>query len=96
MTAPQDIQDAKEQKLNKLIETELYQTLLKREEEIKEERPVGRPKKITTDVLRKLYEAFLIGSSDEEACFYANIGLRTMYDFEEANPDFSQLRDEWK
>lgn len=56
----------------------------------------GRPKKITEDILRKLKEAFLIGCTDEEACFYANIGIRTMYDFQEANDWFSQWKEALK
>ncbi len=53
----------------------------------------GRPIAVTPDVLRKLEEAFLVGASDEQACLYADIGTRTLYDYCEANPEFSQRKE---
>ena len=94
MTAPKDLQDAKDKGLNRLEETDLFKKLLKKEKRSKPQ--VGRPKKIDTFVLRKLYEAFIVGSSDEEACFWANIGKSCLYDFQAEYPEFLELKEEWK
>lgn len=57
-------------------------------------RPVGRPTVMTEDVLRKLETAYLLGCTDIEACFSAGIGRRTLSDYEEAHPEFSQRKKE--
>lgn len=56
----------------------------------------GRPTIMTPDVLTKLEEAFLLGLSDLEACFLANINPRTLYKYQVANPDFIQRKHELK
>lgn len=56
----------------------------------------GRPTVITAETLGKLKQGFLMGLSDEEACLFANIGTRTLYDYQAANPSFSQDKTEWK
>ena len=56
----------------------------------------GRPKKINQDILGKLKEAFLIGCTDEEACFYANINPDTMYEFQKTHSWFSEWKDALK
>lgn len=94
MTAPKDLQEAKEKGLNRLEDTDIYKTLLKREKKSKPQ--VGRPKIIDSTILRKLYEAFIVGSSDEEACFWANIGKSSLYDFQIDYPEFLELKEEWK
>jgi len=96
MTAPKDLQKAKDKGLNRLEDTDLYNNLLKLERKSHHKPQVGRPKKVDTNVLRKLYEAFIIGASDEEACFWANLGLRTLYVFQKEYPEFLQLKEEWK
>jgi len=53
----------------------------------------GRPTVMTEEVLRKLEEAFLMGCTDVEACLYADIGQRTLYDYQEANPEYSQRKE---
>lgn len=78
-----------------------FQELLDKAEEDQEKRtPVkrkpGRPQAIDADVLRQLRQAFLMGCSDEEACAYASIGARTLYDFQTKFPEFSQYKEEWK
>lgn len=56
----------------------------------------GRPKKINEEILGKLREAFLIGCTDEEACFYANINKDTMYEFQKINLWFSDWKEALK
>lgn len=56
----------------------------------------GRPTVMTKEVLTKLEEAFLIGCSDTEACFYAGISTRTLYRYEEQNEDFCRRKEELK
>lgn len=57
---------------------------------------MGRPTVMTDEVLRKLEEAFLLGCSDIEACFYANIGQQTLYDYQKNNPDFTERKAQLK
>lgn len=45
---------------------------------------------MTDVVLQKLRDGFLMDYSDEEACLYAGISARTLYNYQEANPDFLQ------
>jgi hypothetical protein len=49
-----------------------------------------RPTVMTPEVVRKLEEAFTMDCTDEEACAFAGIGLRTYYDHRAADEDFSQ------
>lgn len=53
----------------------------------------GRPTKINDEVLLKLEEAFKIGCTDEEACFYADIGTSTLYDYCKKNKAFSERKE---
>lgn len=48
---------------------------------------------MTEDTLRKLNEAFALGCTDEEACLYADIGTSTLYDYQKANPKFSEQKE---
>ncbi len=57
---------------------------------------LGRPSVMTEEVIRKLEEAFIIGASDKEACFVANISMSTLYDYCKANPDFSERKEDLK
>lgn len=57
---------------------------------------MARPTKMTPEVLDKLRQAYLIGATNAEACGYAEIGERTLYDYLEQNPEFSQKIDNWK
>lgn len=56
----------------------------------------GRPTVITEEVLRKLETAFAMGCSDREACLYADIGSSTLYDYQNANPDFLERKNALK
>jgi len=57
---------------------------------------VGRPTVMTDDVLDKLRQAFLFGATKEEACAFADIGYRTLYDYVDRNPEFSQQIEKWQ
>src|SRR3990167_1785615 len=46
----------------------------------------GRPTKLTDATIQKLKESFALGSSIEEACFYAEIANQTYYNWIEKNP----------
>lgn len=56
----------------------------------------GRPSKMTPDTVKKLEEAFLLGCSDLEACFYADITKPTLYDYCEKHPGFSDRKEALK
>lgn len=53
---------------------------------------MGRPCKITKAVLGKLEEAFALGCTDAEACFYADINPDTLYEYCKKHPDFSERK----
>lgn len=56
----------------------------------------GRPTKMTEATLKKLEEAFAFGSTDEEACFYADISHQTLYNYQKENPDFVERKEALK
>ena len=57
----------------------------------------GRPTVMTPDTLAKLKEAFLMGCTDSEACLYAgDIAPATLYNYQEKNPKFLELKEQWK
>lgn len=58
--------------------------------------PNGRPPVITPDVIKKLEEAFAWGCSDVEACLWADVNPRSLYKWQEKNPDFVQRKAELK
>jgi hypothetical protein len=60
------------------------------------ESKTGRPTKMTKATLGKLRGAFLMGSTDEEACVFAQIHPSTLYDYQQQNPDFSEEKEVWK
>ena len=57
---------------------------------------MARPTIMTKDRIAKLREAFLIGATDSEACGYADISARTLYDYQEKHPKFLQKKQAWK
>ena len=57
---------------------------------------VGRPTKMTPEVLKKLEDAFANDFSDKEACFWANISPKTLYNYQTSNPEFVQRKEELK
>jgi len=56
----------------------------------------GRPTSVTTEVIGKLEQAFAIGASDKEACFYANINPDTLYAYQKKYPQFSERKEALK
>lgn len=54
----------------------------------REKKKIGRPLKITDEVLKKLEYAFSLGCSDNEACIYADITPATLYNYQKRYPDF--------
>lgn len=56
----------------------------------------GRPTKLTDEVVNKLEEAFSIGCSIEEACFYANISRQSYYNWEKENKELFDRFNELK
>jgi hypothetical protein len=61
-----------------------------------QKRSVGRPTKLTEDVLKKLEEAFSIGASDKEACFYAGISHQALYNYQEKHPEYVDRKEALK
>lgn len=53
---------------------------------------VGRPTIMTGEVLKKLDEIFALGGTDEEACLFADISPKTLYNYQEANPEYVQRK----
>jgi hypothetical protein len=56
----------------------------------------GRPTKMTENTVNKLEEAFLMGCSDAEACFFADISKQTLYTYQEKNPEFVDRKERLK
>ena len=57
---------------------------------------VGRPRAITPKKLEKLEEAFKLGCTNREACFYADVAESTFYDFLKEYPEYSNKIAMWK
>jgi hypothetical protein len=58
--------------------------------------PGGRPTKMTDETVKKLEEAFLLGCSDLEACFYAEISKQTLYNYQDKFPKFVDRKEQLK
>ena len=56
----------------------------------------GRPTIMTDAVVHKLEEAFLMGCSDAEACFFADIAKQTLYNYQERHPEFVDRKERLK
>jgi len=56
----------------------------------------GRPTIMTSEVLKKLEDAFLIGCSDVEACFVADISPQTLYNYQKEYPEFVERKEALK
>lgn len=50
---------------------------------------VGRPTVMTEAVIGKLEAAFLLGCTDREACFAAEINTDTLYEYQKKYPEFT-------
>lgn len=58
--------------------------------------PAGRPTKFDESTLQKLNEAFAIGASDKEACFYADVSPAALYNYQEKHPEFVERKEALK
>lgn len=56
----------------------------------------GRPPVVDDLVLQKLEQAFSFGCTDLEACLFANISKSTLYNYQNANPDFLERKEALK
>ena len=56
----------------------------------------GRPTVMTDEVLKKLEEVFLLGGTDTEACLFANISPKTLYNYQNEHPEFLQRKEQLK
>lgn len=57
---------------------------------------MGRPTKITTDVLTKLETALSMGCTVSEACAFANVCRDTFYEHIRNDQDFSDKIERWR
>lgn len=56
----------------------------------------GRPTKFTPETIAKLEEAFLLGCTDVEACFWAEVSKTALYNYQEKNPEFVDRKERLK
>lgn len=56
----------------------------------------GQPTKMTDETLKVLDEAFALGCSDTEACLMANISPKTLYNYQNANPEYVHRKEQLK
>lgn len=56
----------------------------------------GRPTIFSAEVIHKLEQAFLIGATDLQACFEAGISKSALYNYQNANPEFVDRKEELK
>lgn len=63
---------------------------------LKETKPIGRPPKMTPEVLGKIEQAFGIGCTDIEACLFADISVDVLYDYQKKNPKFTKRKEALK
>ena len=54
---------------------------------------IGRPTKMTEECVQKLEHAFSLGCTDVEACMYADISQRTLYNYQEDCDGFLQRKE---
>lgn len=57
---------------------------------------VGRETVVTPSVLERLYAAFRVGATDEEACDYAQISTTTLYEYQKKHPEYAEQKAGWK
>lgn len=57
---------------------------------------MARPRKITKEIVAKLEQAYKVGANDFEACEYAGIERTTLYRYEKENPEFCNIKRQWK
>jgi hypothetical protein len=64
--------------------------------ETKNKNLIGRPTVMTPETINKLEQAFSLGCSDLEACFYAGIGKTALYEYQNEHPDFTERKAQLK
>lgn len=52
----------------------------------------GRPTEMTPETIEKLDFAFSMGCSDLEACYYADIGKTTLYNYQNKHPEYLERK----
>lgn len=57
---------------------------------------VGRPTVMTPETIAKLEEAFSIGGTDIESCFFAGISVDALYDYQKLHPEFTKRKEALK
>lgn len=57
---------------------------------------IGRPTEMTPETIDKLEYAFALGCSDLEACYYADIGKSTLYNYQNEHPEFLERKNTLK
>jgi hypothetical protein len=63
---------------------------------LKNHKKYGRPTVINRLVLSELKIAYSVDSTDKEACSLAGISEKTLYNYQNRNPDFIQQKQAWK
>lgn len=58
--------------------------------------PPGKPTVMTEKTLEILKECFMMGCSDLEACLKAEIHPATLYNYQNANPEYVDSKNAWK
>lgn len=56
----------------------------------------GHPTKMDQNTLNKLEDAFTYAFNDEQACAYAGISPKTLYNYQEKNPEYVQRKQQLK
>jgi len=56
----------------------------------------GRPTLMTQETIDKLEYIFAMGGTDKEACSYANISHQTLYNYQNAYPEFVERKEHLK
>jgi hypothetical protein len=62
----------------------------------KKKHPGGRPTVMTDEIIHKLEEAYALGCTDGEACFYADIAKSTLYKYQVEHPEFIERKESLK
>ena len=61
-----------------------------------EKKKLGRPVKITNELVGKIEQGFKIGLNITECCVFVGINRDTLYEYIKKHPEFSDKIEEWK
>ena len=56
----------------------------------------GRPTIMTSEAVQKLEQAISWGATDLQACFFADLSKSTLYNYQNANPEFVERKEALK